>query len=119
MDPQSTLDERLLAMRALRNARDGAPDVTAALAQFAQTTQDPSERARVFDAFDGRSDPNMKLPLVYGLQDPNPIVRERAADALSGYKSDPVIIDWLKHAAANDADPRVRAEAQKALRDRQ
>ena len=118
IDPQSTLDERLLAVRALRNSREGAPDVTAALAQYAQTTQDPSERARVFDAFDGRSDPNMKLPLVYGLQDPNPIVRERAADALSGYQTDPVIVDWLRHVAANDADPRVRDEAQRALRDR-
>jgi HEAT repeat protein len=60
----------------------------------------------------------MKLPLVYGLQDPNPIVRERAADALSGYKEDPAIVEWLRYVWENDADPRVRREAQQSLRSR-
>lgn len=119
LDPNSSLDERLLAVRTLRESGEGSPEATAALAQVAQTSQDPRERARVFDAFDGTSDPNMKLPLVYGLQDPDPSVRERAADALSGYKKDPAIIDWLKHVAANDPETRVRREASKALQDRQ
>jgi HEAT repeat protein len=118
MDANSSLDERLLAVRTLMEGGDAVPEVTAALAQFAQTAQDPRDRARVFGAFDGTTDPNMKLPLVYGLQDPNPQVRERAADALSGYKGDPAIIEWLKYVAENDAEPRVRREAQQALRDR-
>jgi HEAT repeat protein len=118
LDPNSSLDDRLLAVQALREAGDAGSEATLALAQFAQTSQDPGERARVFGAFDGSSDPNMKLPLVYGLQDPNPLVRERAADALSGYKSDPAIIEWLRHVAENDADPRVRREASQALNDR-
>ncbi|HWN96350.1 MAG TPA: HEAT repeat domain-containing protein [Methylomirabilota bacterium] len=118
IDPNSSLDERLLAVQALREAGDAASEATAALAQFAQASQDPRERARVFEAFDGSSDPNMKLPLVYGLQDPNPLVRESAADALSGYKSDPAIMQWLKHVAENDADPRVRREASQSLNDR-
>ena len=118
LDPNSSLDDRLLAVQSLREAGDAASEATVALAQFAQASQDPSERARVFGAFDGSSDPHMKLPLVYGLQDPNPLVRERAADALSGYKSDPAIIEWLRHVADNDADPRVRREASQALNDR-
>jgi hypothetical protein len=118
LDANATLDERLLALAALRNAGDAAPDATAALAQIAQTSQDPRDRARVFGAFDGSSDPAMKLPLVYGLQDPDPGVRQRAADALSGYKGDPTIVDWLRYVSENDADPRVRREAQQALRDR-
>lgn len=118
LDPQSTLDERLVAVRALQNAPGGAPDVVAAIAQLAQSTQDSAERAKVFRAFDGTSEPQMKLPLVYGLQDPNPLVRQEAADALSGFKSDPVIVEWLKHISENDSDPRVRREAAEALRDR-
>jgi HEAT repeat protein len=118
LDPNSSLDERLIAVSALRESGEMAAEATAALAQFAQTTQDPSERARVFGAFDGSTDPNMKLPLVYGLQDPDPVVRQRAADALSGYKADPAIVEWLKHVASSDADPRVRREASQALNDR-
>jgi hypothetical protein len=44
LDPNSTLDERLLAVRALRNGGDVAPEITAVLAQFAQSSQDPDER---------------------------------------------------------------------------
>lgn len=118
LDPQSSLDERLLAVRALQDAPGGAPDVMAAVAQLAQSTQDSGERAKLFRAFDGSSEPQMKLPLVYGLQDPNPNVRKEAADALSGFKSDPVIVEWLKYISETDADPRVRREASQALQDR-
>ena len=118
LDPNSSLDDRLLAVQVLRESGDAASEATAALAQLAQASKDPRERARVFEAFDGSTDPNMKLPLVHGLSDPDPLVRERAADALSGYKTDPAIVEWLKHVAANDADPRVRREASQALQDR-
>lgn len=118
LDANSSLDERLLAVQALRESGDAAAEATAALAQFAQASQDPSERARVFEAFDGSSDPAMKLPLVYGLQDPDPSVRERAADALSGYRTDPAVIEWLKHVAANDPEAGVRREASQALQER-
>ena len=60
----------------------------------------------------------MMAPLVYGLQDPNANVRARAADALSGYKSEPAVAEWLRYVAQNDADSRVRREAEQALRDR-
>lgn len=118
LDPNSPLDDRLLAVQVLRESGDAAPEATAALAQFAQASQDPRERARVFEAFDGSNDPSLKLPLVYGLQDSDPLVRERAADALSGYRTDPAIVEWLKHVAQNDADPRVRREASQALQER-
>ena len=118
LDPNSSLDDRLLAVRALRESGDAASEATAALAQLARTSQDPRERARVFEAFDGSSDPSLKLPLVHGLQDPDPLVRERAADALSGYRTDPAIAEWLKHVAGNDADARVRREASQALQNR-
>jgi hypothetical protein len=118
VDPNSSLDERLIAVRALQGAGASASDVTAAFAQMVQNTQDANARARIFDAFDGSTDPNMKVPLVFGLQDPNPSVRRSAADALSGYKADPAVIEWLRYIAQNDTDPRVRREAEQALRDR-
>jgi hypothetical protein len=43
------------------------------------------------------------------------MVRERAADALSGFREDPAVREWLLHVAANDADPQVRREALQAL----
>ncbi|HMJ90671.1 MAG TPA: HEAT repeat domain-containing protein [Candidatus Acidoferrum sp.] len=117
VDGNSSLDERLIAVQALREAGAGSEDITASLAQFVQSTQNPDDRARVFGAFDGGTDPQMKLPLVYGLQDANANVRARAADALSGYGSDPAVAEWLTYVAQNDSDFRVRREAEEALRE--
>jgi hypothetical protein len=114
-NPELPLEERLLALRGLREADGDAPAVIAELAQRAQTTQDVAERARLFDAFDGLRDPQLKLPLVHGLQDPNPVVRQRAADALSVFNSDPAVSQWLRHIADTDTDPRVQREAFQAL----
>lgn len=115
MDQRVPLDERLVALRALRGADSAIPQVMATLAQQAQASQDPQERAQLFAAFDGFTDPSLKVPLVYGLQDPNPVIRERAADALSGFRDDPSVLEWLQYIAQNDADPRVRREALQAM----
>ena len=65
----------------------------------------------------GGVSPNVafKAPLVYGLQDQNPVVRKEAADALAGFVSDPQVQEWLRYVAGNDGDPQVRKEAFKAL----
>jgi vesicle coat complex subunit len=73
------------------------------------------ERAKLYRAFDGINDQNLMAPLVQGLQDPNPVVRENAADALGSFASDPRIKEWLNHVIATDADPRVKREAHAAL----
>jgi len=114
-NPNASLDERLLSLRALREANAQAPEVISDMANLAQTSTDPVTRAKLFRAFDGINDPNLMSPLVHGLQDPNPVVRESAADALSSFASDPRIQEWLNHVIANDADPRVKREAYAAL----
>ena len=53
--------------------------------------------------------------VVAAMQDPNPLVRERAADALNDFSSDPNILQWLRYVAENDADPAVRRQAFRAL----
>ncbi|MBC8003705.1 MAG: HEAT repeat domain-containing protein, partial [Opitutaceae bacterium] len=58
-----------------------------------------------------------KVPLVFGLQDPNPLIRQEAADALSRHATDPAVREWLQYVASNDADPRVRREAYQALQE--
>jgi len=118
-NPSASLDERLLALQALRNSRTDIQQIVASFAATAQSSQDAGEKARIFNAFDGMSDPALKVPLVYGLQDADARVRERAADALSGYISDPAVKDWLRYAMDNDPDPRVRREAQQALQPQQ
>jgi hypothetical protein len=115
LDGQSSLDERLLALRALRRADANAPAVAASFAELAQSTTDSAEKLKLFQAFDGMSDPVIKLPLVNGLQDPNPRVREEAVDALSEFRSDPAVLEWLQYVTQNDPDPRVRREATSAL----
>lgn len=114
-NPEATLDERLIALRALREADAIAPEVITDIAALAQNSTDPVERAKLYRAFDGINDPSLMSPLVHGLQDPNPVVRENAADALGSFASDPRIQQWLNHVIANDSDPRVKREAYQAL----
>jgi len=114
---EGSLDERLLAWRALRQSNQDAPDVSAAFAQLAQSSQDPFERAKLIRAFDDAIDrPTSRdaalLPaLLQGLQDPSPLVREPSANALRDFKDDPNVQKWLRWAAENDPDPAVRKEA--------
>jgi len=118
VNPQSTLDEQLMALDALRNAKAPTSDIVAGMADLAQNSQDPLQRTRLFEAFDGFDDPATKVPLVHGLQDLNPLVREQAADALSRHTADPAVREWLQYVASNDADPMVRREALQALQER-
>lgn len=117
LDPQASLEEQVTAVRALREAELPIPDVLNALVQRAGTTTNPQERAALYDAMDGFDVPELKAPLVGALQDPNPVVRQRAADALSTFAADPAVQEWLKHVAQNDPDPRVQREALDALPD--
>jgi HEAT repeat protein len=114
-DSNVDMDERLFALRALRGNEAAMPKVMSALANQAFASQDPHERARLFQAFNGFQDESLKVPLVYGLEDPNPVVRQRAADALSGFRNDPSVREWLTYVSQNDVDPQVRREAFQAL----
>jgi HEAT repeat protein len=117
-NPNSSVEEKAVAWEALREANQPAPEVSAALAQLAETTQDSEQRMRLFQSFDDANDPAFVPSLVQGLQDSNPLVRERAADALSDYRSDPKVQEWLRYVAENDADPTVRREAFRGLGNR-
>lgn len=115
MNPAASMEERLLALNTLRRSDTDIQQIVSSFANMAQGTQDPKLKAQIFGAFDGMSDPNLKVPLVYGLQDADARVRERAADALSGHASDPAVQQWLRYVVENDPDSRVRREAQQAL----
>ncbi|MFO1461491.1 MAG: HEAT repeat domain-containing protein [Verrucomicrobiota bacterium] len=116
--PANTVEERTLAWEALRSAGKSTPEVSAALAQLAQNTTDTRDRLRIFEVFNEASDPAFIPPLVQGLQDPSPLVRARAADALSDFRSEPAVEEWFRYLAENDADPNVRRQAMRALSDR-
>jgi HEAT repeat protein len=117
LDENLELRERLNALRALRGREAEISTVLGSLARQAQEAEDARVRAELFQAFDGYDDPALLAPLVHGLQDPNPVVRERAADALSGFRSEPVVQEWLQYLMENDADQRVRREAFQSLGD--
>ena len=118
LNPNASLDEQLLALQALRHAKAPSSDIVASMADLAQNTQDPDQRLKLFRAFDDLDEPATKVPLLFGLQDANPLIREEAADALSRYsKGDPKVREWLQFVANNDADPAVRREALQALQE--
>jgi len=116
MDPQADLNQRLTAMRALvKGGADGA-EAAASIVALAQNTQDPVARANIYRAVDGVRDPRLLPPLLGGLQDPSPDVRQEATEALSKFASDPNIRQWLEYVAQSDADPKVKREAFQALK---
>ena len=115
LNPNASLEERLTAFRALSNSQTDLGDVAAQMATVARSARDPRQRAQIFEAFDGMNNPALAPALVEGLQDADPILRRAAADSLSGLSADPAVADWLRYVAENDADPRVRREAQQAL----
>jgi hypothetical protein len=104
----------LLSFRALRLAKAHTPDMVSQLAAMAESTTDPIAKAKLLGSFNGLTEPGLMLPLVNGLQDPDPIVRQKAADSLGSY-SDPRVIEWLEHVLKNDPDDRVKREAHRAL----
>ncbi len=118
-NPAAPMEERLLALQALRGSKTEVEQIVASFAATAQSTTDPNVRAQIFGAFDNMSDPTLKVPLVYGLQDANAQVRARAADALSSHAADPAVQQWLRYVMDNDSDPRVRREAMQALEEGQ
>jgi HEAT repeat protein len=81
---------------------------------MAASTTDPIERAKLFASFNGLTDQNLLLPLVNGLQDADPVVRQNAADALGSFP-DPRVAEWMNHLLQNDTDEAVKREAHKAL----
>jgi hypothetical protein len=113
-NPDASLDERLVSFRALRVAKSQTPELVADLGILAQNTTDPIARAKLFKSFNGLTDPSLMAPLVNGLQDTDPVVRQNAANALSEFP-DPRVQQWLTHLIQNDADPAVKREAHAAL----
>jgi HEAT repeat protein len=120
-DPNSSIEERIVAWRTLRAGNQDAQQTSATLAQLAQSSHDPFERAKLMKAFDDAvnrptsGDAVFLPPLLQGLQDTSPLVREPAAKALKDYSADPNVQKWLRWAAENDPDPAVRKEAFSAL----
>jgi len=111
---EASLDERLISFRALRLAKSQTPELVSELAALAQNTSDPIARAKLFKSFNGLTDPALMLPLVNGLQDADPVVRQNAANALSEFP-DSRVQQWLTHLIQNDSDPAVKREAHAAL----
>jgi len=112
--PDASLDERLIAFRGLRLAKSHTPELVNDFASMAANTTDPVAKAKLFKSFNGLTDPVLLSPLVNGLQDTDPIVRQNAVDSLSEFP-DPRVADWLTHLIQNDTDPTVKREAHAAL----
>jgi hypothetical protein len=111
---EASLDERLLSFRALRLAKSHTPELVNDFATMAANTADPVAKAKLFKSFNGLTDQVLLPPLVNGLQDTDPIVRQNAVDSLSEFP-DPRVADWLTHLIQNDTDPTVKREAHAAL----
>lgn len=121
LDANASLDDRMLAWGALREQGRDVPGASDAFAQMVQATQDPFERARMLRELDevidraGPNDSSLLPVIIESLKDPNPLVRQSAADFLNDFRANPAAQEWLKYVAQTDSDAGVRNQAAQPL----
>lgn len=110
-NPNSSVEQITVAWRAIVEAERQTPEMANSLAQLALNTKDPKQLVSLYEAFEDW-DSAFIAPLINGLQNPNPRVRERAAETLGdNAASNPAAKQWLHFIAENDPDPIVSREA--------
>ena len=121
MDPSSTTDQKLQALRRLRGrtSPDGADarlPVLPAMIELVQTSDDPDARADVWRQLSHCTDVSLLVPLLDSLtSDPSARVREEAAETLADFLPNPGVEAALRFAAENDASDRVRQQSLASL----
>jgi HEAT repeat protein len=115
LDTATPLDQRTLSLRMMQQARADIGDVALSLAQAAQVEQDKARRLQYMQMFDAVTHPAFLPSIVQGVQDSDPDIRVRAADALRDYRNDATALQWLQYLAQSDPDERVRREAAQAF----
>ena len=118
LDATTTDGEKLAAHQTLRRVEDAyTPAMVAELVRLGLESDVPRYRADTWRFFDGSS----RLPeLVPHLRtavntDPEPNVREEAAETLGEYLDEAGVVELLEWLRDNDPDPEVRDEARRAL----
>jgi len=115
LDDGALFQERFTAFRLLMSANVASAQTVKNFANEVLTHNNADQTADLFRMFDNTGNLAAAPALISGLQLDNPKLRALALDALSEMQSDPTVAKWLQHAATNDPDERVRAEAARVL----
>ncbi len=121
MDPNSTEEEQVQALRALRgkqdvHGNDARDPIVPAMVELAGRTTDARLRGDIWRQLSGNTHPALRQPLLDSLAfDQDKDVREEAAETLADFLPDATVEQALRYAAQNDAHDDVREEAQRAL----
>ncbi len=112
--------KRLRALRDLRSQpRDSnpySPRVVASLIDWMDGTESPEVRARIIRDLHRGEVGELQQPILdYLRTDPDPNVREEAADTLNYSRDDPSVRAALKEASERDPDESVRKQAGRTL----
>jgi len=121
LDPRADEAAKLRAWAYLRAVEDSWTDsVVAEMIRIGAGSADPLRRADVWRQADARTKHQALAPaLLQALaSDPEPKVREEAAETLANYLERPEVRPALEHAAAHDADDDVRDQARRTLQAR-
>ena len=117
LSPGTPMAKKVAALRLLQSSERDVADIALTLAQDAEFAADNQSRLQYIEAFDDVNHPEFIVPLVTAVQDEDPSIRRRAADALVDYRGDENIKDWLVYLAENDPSPEVRREAARVYRE--
>ncbi len=119
-DVTRTDRERLRALRALRSqpldSTPYSPEVFERLVEWMHLTENPEVRADILRNLHGGEASELKQPILdYLRTDPDPKVREEAADTLEHCLDDPSVRVALNDAREHDSDEKVRKQAGRTL----
>lgn len=121
LDPATAVDRKVAALRILRSANARSDDIVKQMLQVYHSTVDANVRADIFRQLNRVTIPELKTILLEAVRDPlqDSTVREEAAETLSSYLPDPDVQAMLEHLAAEERDPKVRAQAAASLEEPQ
>lgn len=122
LDPGATEELKIRALQRLRGEKlaDGSdarsPAVVAEMIVIGEGSADARLRADAWRQISGVRDPQLVAPLIASLaNDPDPTVREEAAETLGDFLPDGNVKSALQYAMEHDVADRVRRQAAESL----
>ena len=118
-DPTVSPEHRIAALAELRSIDPGSgvrtEDVTRSMLDLFDELHEPRDRAAILRQLKGVTYVFAADRMIEALSDPHEKVREEAAESLAPFRGNESVALALERVVAEDRDPEVRAQADRAL----
>jgi hypothetical protein len=116
-DPTASEKDKLQALHALRKSKDLSDEVLQSALSWLQSSKDGAMRREILQQLDGVTNAALRQPLLeLAASSAEGRVRQQAVENLRGFVADAGVEKQLWETMQKDPDPKVREQAQEALR---